>query len=42
MYLLQESAKRLTGKPVNKKEPVNIKMLQELCSLYEKCNDLII
>lgn len=26
----------------NEKEPVNINMLQELCSLYENCDDLLI
>ncbi|XP_063415844.1 uncharacterized protein LOC134697494 [Mytilus trossulus] len=39
---LQESAKRLNGKPVNKKEPVSIDIIIELCTKFKDSNDLLI
>ncbi|XP_063404296.1 uncharacterized protein LOC134687768 [Mytilus trossulus] len=39
---LQESAKRLNGKPVNKKDPVSIDIIFELCTKFKDSNDLLI
>ena len=32
----------MAGKPVHKKEPVNIGMMIELCSNFDNSNDLLI
>ena len=39
---LLESAKRLNGKPVNKKDPVNKEMLVELFDMYKNNDDLLV
>ena len=39
---LQESAKRLNSKPVNKKDPVTSQMIIELCSKFKDSVDLMI
>ncbi|XP_052080798.1 uncharacterized protein LOC127718788 [Mytilus californianus] len=39
---LTESAKRLNGRPVVKKDPINNTILIDLCSLYERSEDLLI
>ena len=39
---LQESAKQLNGKPVNKNDPVTSQMIIELCSKFKDSDDLMI
>ena len=39
---LQESARRLTGKPVQRKDPASPEMLQKLCAMHEGSDDLLI
>lgn len=39
---LTESVKRLNGRPVVKKDPINNNILIDLCSLYESSEDLLI
>lgn len=39
---LQDSAKRLSAKPVRRKDPVDNDMLQSLCSLHKDTNDVLI
>ncbi|XP_063420589.1 uncharacterized protein LOC134705803 [Mytilus trossulus] len=39
---LTESVKRLNGRPVVKKDPINNNILIALCSLYERSEDLLI
>lgn len=39
---LQESAKRLNGKPVNKKDPVTLEIIIEICTRFEKSDDLLV
>lgn len=39
---LQELAKRLTGRPVRRKDPVDRQMLQTLCHLHTNTTDVII
>ncbi|XP_078311190.1 integrase/recombinase xerD homolog [Crassostrea virginica] len=39
---LQESSKRLTGKPVKRKDPVDSETLQTLCETYKDSTDLLV
>jgi len=39
---LQESAKRLNGKPVNTKDPITRQMIIKLCSQFKDSDDLMI
>lgn len=39
--LLMETSKRIASKPVKKKDVVTTEMLQELCSLYQDCDDIV-
>lgn len=39
---LQESAKRIAHRKVNRKDPVSSGMLIELCRKYKDCNDLLV
>lgn len=39
---LLESVKRINGKPVNKKDPVNNDMIIELCSIYKHSTDILV
>ncbi|XP_068241428.1 integrase/recombinase xerD homolog [Palaemon carinicauda] len=39
---LQESAKRLTGRPVRRKDPIDSHMLQNLCDLYSDSRDVLV
>lgn len=38
---LQESSKRLTGRPVRRKDPIDRQMLQNLCGLYTDSKDVL-
>lgn len=38
----QDSAKRLSAKPVRRKDPVDTDMLQSLCSLHKHTSDVLI
>lgn len=39
---LLESSKRINGKPVHKKDPVNSQMLIDLCNMFENSKDLMV
>lgn len=39
---LQDSAKRLSAKPVRRKDPVDTEMLQSLCSSHKETSDVLI
>ena len=39
---LQESSKRITARPVQRKDPVDSRLLQSLCEMYKNSTDLLV